>query len=497
MDRFAGAGWRLSEIMFDSAMAVKFNVLVFVAFSLLILPDIARAEARSCPDRPAILALSDRLLDDLDSKDPGFARYYARDAAYLKLHYGAMSEADADRMFARILAKKANASLGFVYAYYISRYGFDTATQKIGQANLAFYKDQPYDLTLIRALTLAGKFQLVLENLKRNGNVKGAPYALPVALPLIDQPPADRQRLADIADKAGVPFLAGGLYASLPSYETWPGFLKRNYEDVGYKGSRSYYIAFSGYHFSSLPLPDPRNGINGLQFRQMLQNIVGASWLTPQSALLYQFVVSSRLSLTYGKRAAMSLKEAYDQGRLRPRDTMDKGWLMTYRALADASGDPALIVRKMHQVHIASRHYLGADAGGILDTMLAAEAIGPWLKGQTKAFPGLPALASDRLKASWPTWQKLAEAIKNGGPPGGLATDEPARGMAAELLYAKGDWLSLLKLVAGEQNPSFRQRLEADFMARYDRLCDGSLYFPGDGLFLRNSTIHRFDMQTQ
>lgn len=478
-------------------MAIRFKTLVLAAFCLLMLQVTAKAEGKACPSRPAILALSDRLLADLDSKDPGYARFYARDAAYLKLHYGHMSEADIDRMFAQLLASQANASLGFVYAYYISRYGFDGATVKVGKANLAFYDDQPYDLTLIRALTLAGKFQLVLDNLKRNGNIKGAPYTLPVALPLIDQPPAERQRLADLADKAGLPFLAGGLYASLPSYDTWPGFLKRNYENVGFKGARGYYIAFSGYHFSSLPLPDPRNGIDGLPFRQMLQSIIGASWLTPQSALLYQFVAKSRLNLVYGKRAAMSLKQAYDRGSLRPQDPMDKGWLMTYRALASATGTPAVIVEKMAGVRIASRHYLGDDASGILDTMLAAEAIGPWVKGEAQVFPDVPALASDKLKTLWPAWRKLAEAIRNGGNSGDLARDIGTRGMAAELFYAKGDWLGLLNLVSGEQNPVFRERLEADFMARYDRLCDSSLYFPGDALFLRNSTIHRFEAQTQ
>jgi hypothetical protein len=210
-------------------------------------------------------------------------------------------------------------------------------------------------------------------------------------------------------------------------------------------------------------------------------------------------VARSRLNLVIGGRAAESLKKAYDQSSLRPQDPMDKGWLTTFRALAAASGNPALIARKMAEVRIASRHYLGDDASAILDTMLAAEAIGPWFKdkGKGKAFPPVPSLASDKLKALWPTWQKLAEAIRTGGNPVDLAKDSGTRGMVAELLYTKGDWLSLLNLISGEQDPAFRQRLEADFMARYDRLCDSSLYFPGEALFLRNSTIHRFDMQTQ
>ena len=169
------------------------------------------------------------------------------------------------------------------------------------------------------------------------------------------------------------------------------------------------------------------------------------------------------------------------------------GWLQTLRALAASTDDPSAIVAKMQNVSAPSRHYLQGNAGDVLDTMLAAEAIGPWLKGGIAAFPELPPLASEELKAAWPEWKSMAEAIKSGSIPAELDGSFTRRGMAADLVYAKGDSPSLLRLISAERNPGFRQRLTVDFMARYDRDCDARLYFPGASIFLRAATIHRFD----
>jgi hypothetical protein len=105
----------------------------------------------------------------------------------------------------------------------------------------------------------------------------------------------------------------------------------------------------------------------------------------------------------------------------------------------------------------------------------------------------VPPLASGALEAAWPEWKAMAETIKADAIPGNLERNFTRRGMAADLLYAKGDEKRLLQLIAEESNPGFRQRLTIDFMARYDRLCDSRLYFPGATLFLRAATVHRFD----
>ncbi|MDB5525583.1 MAG: hypothetical protein JWM58_3346 [Rhizobium sp.] len=477
-----------------SDMRVKsaIKLLLLALPGLAILPAPVLGQAGSCAYRPSILTLSDRLLADLDSKDASVARFYGRDAAYLKMNYGEMGKTQVDAMLDRLMDKRSVGATAFSYAYYLSKLGYDAAGAKMG-ARLDGTGANALDLTLMRALAKAGRYDLVLDRVRGVMQWPDKRYLIPMALPFIDNPPDERKRLADLADKSGAPLLAGQLYASLPNYDPWKGFLKRNFENIGFYNLKASFVAFSAFNFDSPPVPDPRNHFNGVAYRQSVQKFAAASWFLPGSALLYEFSAKFRFEPIYGKRAALKLKEAYDRGEFRPDGPVQPGWLLTYRALAEAAGDPRIIIDKMQKVNIGSRHHVQGNAGDILDTMLAAEAIGPWLKSETEAFPEIPALASGKLKTRWPEWQTLAETIKAGGEPGALDKTFTRRGMAAELFYAKGDQSKLLALIAAEKNPGYRQQLEADFMARFDRLCSSSLYFPGDALFLRNSTIHRFD----
>jgi hypothetical protein len=353
--------------------------------------------------------------------------------------------------------------------------------------------DGRYDPTLARALAMAGQEDLAITMARQYGAWPDEHYLFPAALPYMDRPPEQRQRLADLAEREGAAVLAGQLYASLPDYTAWKAYLKRNFTGIGYVNLKPSFAAYSAFNFDSLPLPDPKNGVNGLLFRQFVQKIAAMSWLLPESALLYEFSAEYKFEPIYGARAARTLKKALDLGEIKPDGPIEKSWLLTYRALAGSVDDPNIVVDKMQQVTITSRHYLRGTAGDILDTMLTAEAIGPWLRGETATFPPVPRLASARLMAAWPKRRVLAEAIKAGRDPGDIGRNSLLRGVAADLSYAKGDAAELLALIAAEKNDDFRQRMTADFMTRYDRLCDSSLYFPGDGLFLRDSTVYRFD----
>jgi hypothetical protein len=433
------------------------------------------------------------LLTDLRSSDPYNATFSATDALYLKMHYGRMSDSDIEIMFRKLRGTTIRGIHDFIFAYWISKYGYEPAFAGLGKDVQRYFETHNYDLTLIRELTAIGRYDLVMTNLKQIDWPKDHRYEYPIALPLIDYPAARRQSLAQTADQNGQTLFAGGLYASLPSHETWPGFLKRNVEKEGFKDRRGSYVIFSGYNFDSPPLPDPRNRANSQQYVKFVQTIVTTSWLEPEMSLLYRFASRFKREPIYPKRAAPMLKAAFDRGELRPDGSMDRGWLLIFRALAEVSGDPDMIVRRMQRVVAPSRHYLQANAGYVLDTMLAAEAIGPWLRGEIKIFPSAPPLASGALKTAWPEWRAMAETIKAGAVPDNLERNFTRRGMAADLFYAKGDEKRLLETIAAEANPGFRQRLTIDFMARYDRLCDSRLYFPGAALFLRAATIHRFD----
>ncbi len=473
-------------------MILRTKTLLIVLFCLWVLPVQALALPRACAYAQSILTLADRLLGDLDASDAYVASLYGRDAAYLKLYYGKMAPADIDVMLERLIRAEVSGASAFAYSYYLSTLGYEAASARIDQRRLQANAG-PYDLTMMRALAKAGRYDLAVAHAKGFEIWPTKSYLFPYALPFIDYPPDARRQMADMAESGGALVLAGELYASLPDYTAWKGFLRRNFDTIGYRNLKGAFQAFSAVNFDNTPLPDPTNRMAGLVYRKLLQKISAISWLLPGPALLYQFSFEFRFEPAYGARAAQALKLAYDQQAFRPDGPVEQGWLLVYQALADAADDQPAMIERMQTVKIDSRHYLQSGAGAILDRMLASVAIGPWLKGDTPVFPAVPKLASAALRENWPEWRRLAEAIKGGSSLGAMDGNFTRLGMAAELLYAKGDAPALLALIGTETNDGFRQRLEVDFMSRYDRLCDSSLYFPGDGLFLRDTTIYRFE----
>jgi hypothetical protein len=476
----------------ESGMSLRTKIFLIVLFCLWVLPVQASALLKACAYSQPILTLADRLLGDLDAKDAYVASLYGRDAAYLKLYYGKMSPADIDIMLERLIKTEVSGASAFAYSYYLSTLGYEAANARINQRRLQANAG-PYDLTMMRALAKAGHYDLAVAHAKGFEIWPTKSYLFPYALPFIDYPPEARKQMADTAESGGALVLAGELYASLPEYTAWKGFLRRNFDTIGYRNLKGAFQAFSALNFESMPLPDPKNRMAGLIYRKMLQKTSAISWLLPGPALLYEFSFEYKFEPALGARAAEKLKLAYDQGAFRPDGPVEQGWLLVFQALADVADDRREIIERMQTVKIDSRYYLQASAGAILDRMLAAAAIGPWLKGEISAFPAVPKLASAALRENWPEWQKLAEAINNGSGLGATDGNFTRLGMAAELLYAKGDAPALLALIGTETNGGFRQRMQVDFMTRYDRLCDSSLYFPGDGLFLRDTTIYRLE----
>jgi hypothetical protein len=478
-------------------MRLRFKAL-FLFVGLCIAPVAATAQTKACAYKGAIVSLANVLLRDLDSHEPAAARFYARDAAFLNMYYAPMPSPAVDAMLDHMITAGVTHASEFAFAYYLSTTSYDEAMLRIGN-RLQREDSNAFDLTLMRSLAKAGRYDLAVNMTKGISPHPNEARLLPLALPFVEAGPEERRRLADIADKAGAVVLAGELYASLPDYQAWTGFLKRHFQTLGYYKMLGNFVAFSAMRFENAALPNPQNRSNGTMYRQFMQRTSGIAWLVPGPSLIYQYMAQFSGEPTYASRAALKLKAAYDNHAFKSNGPMEQGWLISYRALAEASAadDPNLMVQRMQQMRIDSRHYLPGSVGNILDTMLATEAIAPWLKGTGSEFPRVPDLASDRLKRNWQKWQAVARALRGAGELDGLDTDPELRGMAADLLYAKGDAPRLVTLISMEKNIGFRDRLAEDFMSRLDRLCDSSLYFPGEGLFLRNMSLYRFEIVPQ
>jgi hypothetical protein len=453
------------------------------------------ATTRSCPYSTEITALADGLLSDLHSANPGVARAFGRDAAFVKLYYGTLDEDGIDAVLGELQGGHAESASAFAFAYYLTSLGFDQAKQKMG-AGLQSAIEGPIDLTLMRALAKAGRFDLAVTRMSKFTLQPQRRRFLPLALPFIDNTAAERLRLAAMADKGGAVVLAGELYASLPDDSGWNAYLKRHFRELGYLNLGGNFFVFSAMNADKQPLRNPKNRSDGVMFRTFVQRVSATAWLVPGPSLLYQYLAQFKFQPVYPSRAAIALRAAYDRHDLKPSGPVEQGWLATYRALVVATEKdaPGLVAANMQKVKIASRRYLDGSAGDILDTMLAGEAIGPWLANPAAPFPAPPPLASKALKAGWERWRAVAVAIRDHREMKGSAVDAATRGMTADLLYAGRDAGRLVAVIGAEPNDALRQRLEIDFISRLDRLCDASLYFPGEGLFLRDSTIYRFDI---
>jgi len=453
------------------------------------------AATRACPNSTEITELADGLLSDLHSANPGVAQAFGRDAAFVKLYYGRLDENGIDNVLGRLQGGRAEGAAAFAFAYYLTSLGFDQAKREMGRG-LQSAIEGPLDLTLMRALAKAGRYDLAVTRMSEFTLQPQQRWFMPLALPFIDNPPAERQRLADMADKGGAVVLAGELYASLPDDAGWNAYLKRHFRELGYLNLAGNFFVFSAVNADKQPLRSPKNRSDGVMFRTFVQRVSAAAWVVPGPSLLYEYLAQFKFQPVYPSRAALALRAAYQRHDFKPSGPVEQGWLTTYRALVAATEKdaPGLVEANMQKVKIASRHYLDGSAGDILDTMLAGEAIGPWLAKPAAPFPKPPPLASNALKAGWGRWQAVAEAIRDHREMHGPAGDAATRGMTADLLYAGREAKRLVAVISAERNDALRQRLEIDFISRLDRLCDASLYFPGEGLFLRDSTIYRFDI---
>ncbi len=108
--------------------------------------------------------------------------------------------------------------------------------------------------------------------------------------------------------------------------------------------------------------------------------------------------------------------------------------------------------------------------------MLAADALGPVVRGEVEGVPERPAMMTPEF--DWALWTALAARLAGGG---GEALPPESLGPAAELLIAAERWDDLAR-VAAQMEPEERLMLMRDAMQRLDRRCDAWMASEGQGL---------------
>lgn len=470
-------------------MKLKLPAFLVTAMFLLSMPAVA---GQQCPHAREITDLAALVLDDLQRPGSTHSQRYGTDATYLTMHYGAPAEPEIERILQALLRQNVAAGRGFVQAYFISRYGYEAAAAKLRPLQLDL-DDRSLDLTVIRQLAKAGRFDVAIDILRKNVTPPDSNQPLGDALAVIDFPDAEKRRFAKAAEAAGLYAMAGGIYASMGDRSDWPGYVKRNFRKPGFPRLRYTFLVYSAYHPELPPLPDPRNGRNGMMVRKYARTMAAAGFRLPQTSLPVLYGSSNRFEPLFPAKASQALIERIEQGAVKATDTMDESWLIAFGEIIAQSGDARATMNKMERVRFSGRRHLTTSAGDILNWMLAVEAIVPWLEDAGGTFPDVPKNAGESLAVNWPAWRAVATAVKSKDLASihGLPGRAPA--MAAELLFAKGDHRALTDLIMSVASPQSGLRLAADFAARLDRLCDSRLYFPGEGLLRPGALLYDLD----
>lgn len=473
---------------------LKRGLLAAIIATAFLLPTAAAAGRQQCPHAREIIDLSKLVLDDLGSSGPTLSKRYGTDAAYLTLHYGNPAEPEADRILHSLLAGDVAAGRSFVQAYLISRYGYDAAMKRLRAMGES---SAPVDITVMRQLAKTNRFDIAIDAISANDAPPDTNLPYADVLAVIDFPDAEKRKFAQAAEAAGLYAVAGGIYASMGDRSDWPGYVKRNFKKPGFPRLRYTFLVYSAYHPELPPMPDPRNTRNGLMLRKYVRTMAAAGFRLPQTSLPLLYGGANRFEPLFPAKASQALIKLADQGAVKATDTMDESWLIAFREIIAQSGDARATMEKMERVRFSGRRHLMTSAGDILNWMLAVEAIVPWLDNPDGKFPDVPMNAGESLGVNWPTWRAVATGVKSKDLTNIHSLPGRAPAMAAELLFAQGDYRALADLIISLPSPRPGLPLAADFAVRLDRLCDSRLYFPGEGLLRPGALFYDFDQATR
>jgi hypothetical protein len=191
--------------------------------------------------------------------------------------------------------------------------------------------------------------------------------------------------------------------------------------------------------------------------------------------------------------AAEVVEAAVARGEIDRSGTLDKAWLVAYRALYDAWDDKAELQNTFRSFDLASER--GQPPGKtmeILDRIIAVDALTPYLRGEAAEPPAVPEIASPELADQWPLWLEVAAKIKADPNDPTLGAETTLR-IAAELLLAAGDVDALVALTGSAPASLGTMRLADDMSIRLDRQCEGFLAHRSEALLLSGTPIYKFD----
>lgn len=445
----------------------------------------------SCPQKEAILSLSNIVLADRAALPPLAARRYGAEAAYLKIRYAPLSEQETSGLLQSLLVSKIRAADDLAYAWYITTYGYSGAIAVLG--------DESFDsliagagISTIRAMLLSGDSATdILMDRIAAGRIT---LFSSVAIAVLDQPDNVKERVASAAEAHGLPIIAAYVVASEKNPQAWDAFFTRQSGQGDIQNLTKQ--AFMMPAVVGNPILN-RSGIRDASADAIFNRIVMTVAFEPESDFLNSLVNQTGRLGAVDTVATILMRQIAD-GPIKRNGTLDNAWLLAYRHLSVLIGRSELDSFLDITAYSGSRYVRSNSIfmlRDVIDQLLAVEALQPYVTGKIDVVPAEPIEFSRKMKDAWPHWVQVASLIRDGIPTSDLAKEAVAFGIASELLLAKGDQAALRTFIEHAPAGVIRATVANDFSMRLDRACQAYLARPGEALLLPGQSLFKFNTE--
>jgi hypothetical protein len=444
-----------------------------------------------CPQREAILSLSDIVLADRAALPALAARRYGAEAAYLKIRYTPLSEQETRGLLQTLFVSKIRAADDLAYAWYITRYGYSGAVAQLGDENFNSLIAGA-GISTIRAMLLSGdRATNILMDRIAAGRISLFSSA---AIAVVDHPDNVKERVASAAEAHGLPIVAAYVVASEKNPQAWDAFLTRQ------SGQGNIQNLTKQAFMMPAVVGNPilrRSGITDASADVMYNRIVMSVAFEPESDFLNTLVNQTGRVGAVDMVATILTRQITD-GTIKRNGTLDNAWLLAYRHLSVLIGRSELDSFLDITAYSGSRYVRSNSIfmlRDVIDQLLAVETLQPYMTGKIDTIPTEPIELSNKMKSVWPHWGEVASLIRNGKLSPDLAKEPETFGIATELLLAKGELAALRTFIELAPAGAARATIANDLAMRLDRTCTAYLSRPGEALLLPGQSLFKFDTE--
>ena len=454
------------------------------AFALVCSMPVAAQDV--CDDAEVILSLGQTILEKRPELPRLQARRFGAHALYLMMRYGDVDDATVERELAAMLADGVPLARDLAFAW---SYGMSDGTKDRLLGPDAVASVLTATTSGARAMIREGDIDPMMSVLAGMNDPVGAFPGVVIAA--LDYTDGQKAALADAAMAHDLPILAAGFMATHQKTKAWPVFVATLDAETAERALQAWFFLPTAMGNPMLPRKTDQSEPGPYGFTTAkLNEIAVAAMKIPQNDFL-NTLLNQSAEVDKVVAAATAIEEAAAAGGFERRGTLDEAWLLAYRTLAEQWDDPEQLEGQLASFDLDTGRNMSSDRTlGILDRIVAIDALTPFLRSEVDEPPAMPALLSPNAEAAWPQWLEIAAAVKaNPSDPAHIGEDT----MAAEMLFAAGKTRELASMVAEAPASLQLLRLATDMAIRLDRGCESYLWHPGESLMLAGTPIFKFD----